>query len=785
MIFKIIFLYFLSNVSGIERDYTHDKSFNQIYNVLTDNSIKLNPIIQNYIPFPIKTLSKNNSNTSEIEPNPLLVKLLEFLYTNTNDEVIKEFLYGTCYTSITKVVNDTDRDRLIELINSSGKSMNDLGIQGDCENKNNTYFFLNIDIDENNFLKNTDYNSILKFTNQKHFFIGFCSINECSSFFQSFFNTSKNSKFFSMLQPDGITNVTIYGLNANKSTRNEEKFSTGFKIFGIFLLSYVSIKILISIFGSLYLFVSEKENPSNFNDSDESEFISEDSEINSKTVVISPSNKTDAKIKKKENSCKTFYKILSFRASFKYLFRIKNKFYDETNLQVLSGIRFVLLFWFIYNHNYFSLSLLPNRYMGNYKFFQSFWFIFIKFSIFASDMIIFIDGLIFSFKLFSFLKENKATFTNFMIFFGNFMTRIVCFYIIFFILHISINDIGILIGKGSFFQFIYEKRISSRNCYQDPWLSIIPFAIQYGCQNNNFDYRCYKFFYLYTTELYCLLILMIIFFIANKVKSNKFDLIVTSLIILSGTLAFLNYDMTGRYDINSVLGESKSLQRIELMIFPYFLGVLGGIIYFYYCDIICEKPVEYEDYIPFKFCRVLMEKFDKLNDSKLRYLFIAISLTIQILLCLSFSIYLFFYDNPDKKLDFTFNYYFTFLYIYEKKFFIMAFFVNLIMVLVSYKENILKDIFNSGWFLLISRIGFVFLSTSDSITYLFYAIYDIQVNMNFNNLFLISIGLFCINFILALFLVILFEIPFRVIYKKITQNLIQKKRKKVFDKIAE
>ena len=74
-----------------------------------------------------------------------------------------------------------------------------------------------------------------------------------------------------------------------------------------------------------------------------------------------------------------------------------------------------------------------------------------------------------------------------------------------------------------------------------------------------------------------------------------------------------------------------------------------------------------------------------------------------------------------------------------------------------------------------NRINLAFLIFSDFITDVFYGFYNIQIYLNFSNVFFMSLALLTILKLYSIAIVVLYELPFRIILK----DLFKKKSNKV------
>jgi hypothetical protein len=174
---------------------------------------------------------------------------IDFIIMNSNGDVINNlFQNEKCLQSMEGLFNGSID--IMKMIINSGKSMNDLGLQDDCEKNNEfSYFFMQFEFNEQ-FLNLTDFIDILKFTAQDTFFIGACFVSNCKSFFRDYFNSTMNKEFFSILEKGGIININAYGLHNNSF--DLEIISLDFKIYCILFLVYLAFRIIVSIVGKTY-----------------------------------------------------------------------------------------------------------------------------------------------------------------------------------------------------------------------------------------------------------------------------------------------------------------------------------------------------------------------------------------------------------------------------------------------------------------------------------------------------------------------------------------------------
>ena len=106
------------------------------------------------------------------------------------------------------------------------------------------------------------------------------------------------------------------------------------------------------------------------------------------------------------------YKYLSLQKDLKWLMTKTNKYYDDSGMELISFFRFFLILWSTYNLNIYSLLKFPHRDFFNYGFYNSIYFSLVKYSSFANDCWICLDGVIVGYKLMSFLKKRSSLTIN-------------------------------------------------------------------------------------------------------------------------------------------------------------------------------------------------------------------------------------------------------------------------------------------------------------------------------------------------------------------------------------
>jgi hypothetical protein len=475
------------------------------------------------------------------------------------------------------------------------------------------------------------------------------------------------------------------------------------------------------------------------------------------------------------------FKTLSITQSFQYLFNVKNEIYDDSNLEVISGIRSFLLFWITVERLIVYIYSLSYD-IGNITFYSSWGFVFIKYACFAVESTIFLDGFLYTYRLMSFLKRsNDYSFKNFMRFFFNVIQRVVPFTIIFFIITVYLDDVANIFSKTYVFGYLYELLLKEK-CIENPYTLLIPFYLQYfNCEETDY-YTCLKYVFHCVNESYCMLFTVVLFYFLFKIKSKKFEQIFIGVVMINIIFSFIYYtdlfkginDSTYKfYNLAFILGEVRLMKQPHLLYYVFFIGINCGLVYFYFIDSISD-PVKYQkenNYIPFDYNFSIMKKIIKLSKTRL-YLIGLTALLFQILICCSYNIMLKL-KNEANNLLLDFNSINILIFLYEKKINIILFAIMTLVLIFSSEKLLIKYLLKSRIFITFSRISFPFICL-DIFVYLFFTMYDIKIYWNYQNIFIISFALYCILIFFNFILSSLFELPVRIVYKKYMRGQVNK-----------
>jgi hypothetical protein len=718
----------------------------------------------------------------------------------------------------------TNENEFYTIIKNSGKEEFDLGNENECLGNGLSYFLIVYQKEQNEYISPS-----FKFLSKNLYCYGLCIKNECADFVEQFFDDKTNEDFHNViLHKENITNM--YAIRISKKngkvnhTNNEGNTHIMFNIFFILFVFVMFIRVLLFIVsfcftGKInlkqllhltydntisndaiqlenktiptqkadqsieYAFI-EGMNNDKTNTSNNFVELNENKQNNNNNPV---SIKSNQQYKKKQQQQKQFkqsicsrsflYNILSLGSSFKMIFTEKNYIYNDNNLKIINFFKVMSLFWLTYNHNIWALITIPGRDVNSDVFFKNILLSLVKYSSFNIEIWITLEGFYLGFKLMSYIKKhnNSTSFKTFLLFYLNSIPKVIEFIFIFYMGHFYIKNYKdfITLNTNSLYEYFERNIIYCRECVISPSILFylkLPY-LDYFDQKEGF-LKCFKFTYIFLNEHLCFVITLIIFYILFKFKNKKLDYIFLISLILNVIFSFCSIQpkVGTLYNFVNFLGETASLKYTHLYSNTYLIGVLMGVGYFYYKDSLSDNPLlaNNKQYQPLSMINNVMMIIDHFSN-KVKMIIVIVSIAIQIMLSLSYYlIKTYFVDTVNNDgINIIINKHIDMFTIYEKKIFLLAF-VLLLLSVITYSGDILfthfysADIFGS-----LSRVGCCYLCIMDSLVYLFYCFYHVDLYFNYQNLFYSTFGLIIFVGFVSILITIMVELPMRMIVKAI------------------
>ena len=798
---KIIFIIFiLHSISNCEElikkekylTYNEDYHINSLYN-----------FIENYN-FDIDNYSLSNETNDNIDiikeaisdfPASYLTYIIKgFLpkLKDQGDQLFEEISKTQCFN----YYFNQSKNNISNIIKYSGKSYPDYGDEGGCVDNNMFFILFCMRFNINNSENYEGRFPLLPFISNGYSFYGLCLNNEsdCLSLpehLKLFINSNISMKDIYHLE------IFINSKNNNKENENNSTKFTIYQALWFFFIIYVVSRIIISIIGMRVFKEKEKIRSSSSSSSDEEE---EEEEVNleknkNKNNISSINNAEKAEnnqlLIEKNNivnnltnkqKYKLFffiYRFSSFKHGYENLFKYKGYLFNENDLYI---ILFFRAFSFISKTcfmNLISIVFTPSKEINNTNFFDTFFMAFIKYASFSDVIFILTESIIMSYKLMSFIrkytkKDKEPSFILFINFFLRVIPSFVTVFNIFFSFYFFAREQMLLspnkIFKRTRLQHFLNNIIDCQSCVNNIY-NLIPFYMQY--QNfkeiSSQNKECFQFMIIMMNMFYCYLIVLIITYLSFKIKSKKYDYLIILIFLISYLLPnnFSCKSINSYININLLLGETCSTNFSHLFINYYFLGFLIGLSLFYNNDITHENSLQNSSiYKPFYFLEDIIGFF-YLRSNKTNLLICALTIIIQFILSFSFFFYTKYSlaQNIKKQLNAIDN----FIYLNEKSIFAIMFGLMLIILYTFKNESILKGFCNNIFIVVLNRIGYGYYSLIETLINQLYSFSEIQIQLDPTNVIFFLYGIIFFLVLDNLFLVLLYEIPAKILTKQILQ----------------
>ena len=758
----------------------------------------------------------NETNTTFKEPEYFIISYLAYIIKSflpqQNPDALYSILNGTkCFKKYTENYNRTSNlSDIIKTIKYSGKTYPDYGDEQSCIEANNSFILFTINF---TVINSTHYNGtfkLLPFINSGYSFYGLCIKNDYNCPDELPNSVKEEFEKISSYNNSKVGyNVTYH---RNPDPLPEDKYER--KIIGniclILLGVYIILRLIIAIIGDKCFKSDEKKNKkdddSNSSSSSSSSSGSDDGNLeNSKSdqnqkkdIVVLTQTMSKSIVKSgnlnkiKHEKLYLIYKIFSLGVGVDNIVKNKGKIYNESDLYLIYFLRGISLILKTFNIDISSIVYIPSREI-NVSFFKSFVMFFVKMSSFADVLFILCEGIILGYKLMSFIRKyNKNNdcpsfklFTNFfMRFIPSFST---IFSVFIFLYYLSDYYLYIILGmndekKTNYYQTKmqhFRKITYCRDCMKNTteiFEELIPFHMQRIYKNENLidEFKCcFQFIVVFINFFYCFLILLLLTFISFKLKKKLYDYIILVLLIINlavpnninNKVSLVNGELTGYFNIKMLFGEYCSLKFTYLFLNYYTLGFFVGLAIFYNNDLTQDNSMDKSSlYKPFSFCAKFIRFF--YLKSFLLNIFLTFIISLMII-ALFLTFWIFVNIESNNMMVFDIEWYHNFFYKNEKSIFAIC--VGFFIILIyTFKKDVSSNVFfNNRVFTMFNRIGYGYYAVIELVIYLLYCLGEFEVQLNALNYFYINCGLIFVLSIIGVQVVIVFEIPCRIICKEL------------------
>jgi len=730
----------------------------------------------------------------------IVLKLIKNLYPECTESLLESISYDNTEKSLT---------RYPYIIDHVGKSVNDLGDEIECLNafSGTKYVIAYI---KNNSFTNDDDNNVITFLNLTNFCIGACLPNNCIGSFKDILEKLMNS-----------SEVEIC---LDISNKDEENILL--KCLTYFIAAYLIVKLIFGIIRLIFfpkgydkyavkLLKDKGRMPSfEFNNDEKSE-----NGFNKEKLISFNDDSTLSEYNPNFDFTSSFpfyLRVMRFLDLFNdihFFFSRRNRYFNDNGLESLNFMKAIILYLIIFSNTFDSLMVLPSKDILNLNFFKSNSINFYLLSNVSLNYWIFLEAAYTSYKLLIFIKaqmysyykrKKKNFYLNLIVIYGKFIflfipkvsTFIFCYYFFYF----DVQKFKSLFQAKTTFKYITEKVIYDNNLRNQKDNNIFTSLLIFS---NNIDkFKSYFDFTFINFNIFlCSFCSMILLYFAFIIRRKIFEilLIIINLGLFIGLMfivddPYIKSEEKINYTFYHLKGQEYTIKIFHLSLLVYNLGFIFGILYFNYNNNknlftkknkklkiinennkilqndINDKISEFNlNYYPLSFFNTLLKYLHNLNFG-IKTIIILICFIVMFIISFVFQLYIKNIKEALKKNDIR-KYYFLF----GKHVFIIFFFIINVILITLPKKGLYKTLVKLRLNNALSKTGFTIICLYQILIYFSFTGFLVKIKFNLATFILISIGNFLIVFILCLLLNIIFELPIRIIIKKIIRF---KKRKK-------
>ena len=422
-------------------------------------------------------------------------------------------------------------------------------------------------------------------------------------------------------------------------------------------------------------------------------------------------------------------------------------------------------------------------------------------------------------------KIETKLFTIYAKFLLLFIPKISIFFIMYYFFYYKVEDFHSLLNAKRTYTYIINGTFKENiTCGGNP-LDIFNFNI---FSNKYEDYNeCYEFTYVYFNIFICSILFMVILYISFCVRNKIFEIFI---ILINIVLFFVsvvlikdeNVEDEEKYKYYHFVGQKYSTKIFYSLIGFYHLGYILGFMLFHYennkfkfnnkvnvknqirktiMNTIKENKIFNEEnildepggggdnndddssniehnntnsslekvkltgpnYYPLSFLIYFLFLLNNLTKFTKKVI-IWVCVGLLCILSGAFQIYL---NAKDTDFNIKLTTFKKIYFLYEKHLFVIIFFILNSVLIVMPKKRGFKNIINSSFIIAIGRAGFTITCLYHFLCYFCFSSFFIKVKFHIPTFILISIGNFLIIFLVCFICNIIFELPIRMLVKKL------------------
>ena len=580
---------------------------------------------------------KNPSNSGTQDFQTLLVQIFAKLEPE-------------CFTDLKSTLSEDEKFKPEKEKNYSwlfdymGKGFNDIGDECECRfamKSNNTFLLLYFHELNLTALLDADL-ALIEYLDIKNYTYGLCIMTSCAETvvkyfrilldFVNYINTNKENKndiVSFIVSNNEILNQSVFNTNNNISNpinstiinvhqKPNKQTKTQKRVFLLLLLGFAAVK-LIGGFVRIFTipkgydkYIAEKINKEEKSNDGKADF-----EEKSNFLLKNKFNKpleSESMIKdynpRFDFSEKMSMKIRALRIfdlinDLYYLTSKRNRYYNDSGLEILIFHRALMIFCLIFSSTFTSLIKLPSEEIINSSFFNSWLNIVYRLSNNGLTCWIFLEAAYTTYKLLSFITTEMFLYyckpeiqrmnyeLKLLLIFLKFIVllipKIILFLFIYFFIYYKIEDFEFTSNSPATFRYIFVNLFKEKiKCGRLGTLVEGMFSKKI----EDYD-QCYEFSYFYINMIICIFIFMVLTYLFLVIKNKYFEfvIIVGSLFLffmpngfIDDTNTDLDKNKTKYLKLYHIIGETYSTKIFISFVGYYCFGFFFGFILFNFAN---------------------------------------------------------------------------------------------------------------------------------------------------------------------------------------------------------
>ena len=729
-------------------------------------------------------LKTNNTYYFDKDLEPAILEgIVQFLTHQSEDSLFTTYVLSDPDCALVFASYKSDIKILTTNYFSSGLTFAGLSLEEECyENSKNFLYLTYTPSNETSTLSGQVY----RFLERRRKSLGLCLAAECKKFYVEMLNMTKNAKFNNYLE--SVHQVRDVYLHRNlfnttqliKELNNDNTFGILNPLIWV-VITYFIIRLLFTFIG--YVMSNSFDEESLRDDDFDAKSLSK-SEVGdwareSETLLTTPKQKQASKLIE-------FMTSLSFVDLFRKLFQLRSKLFDEKDIVLISGIRIIVFMFAVVAQNAYYMIKQPHKASAVMNLIQSHSFVFVKFSIYAFEGIKVLNGVLFGYKLISYIRKlnhNGESFTlkNMLLFYMKCLVYVVSFIVIFFSTQALFLEIGMKIKPSAHFEFFSKELEEDMECLRNKPFIFVPMYFQYLSEEIGItNQTCFKTAFFTMSEFYCFTLIIIVTYIFLKLKMKHLEtaFFIMNLLLIAGAY-FISIErssiVNAQLTMQIVNGPMETLAMPHMFFLFYFVGFNIGIMFYFwanlenvyteYNDILIGKKTKM--YLPFEYNLHLMKVFSNITQWKKTILAIVFALLLLVAPVL-FHIRLM-YIQRDTMVPII-NNIDAVMYVYEPIVYSVMFSFCVLFIMMSDQGSFILNFFRSKLFIGINRIFFACFNLFNFITQMFHGLYNADMYLSVTNIFECAFTITFLTLIVGIVFVLMVEVVLRIICKMLFER---------------